>query len=263
MIDTNHYGPWAVIAGGSEGVGSAFADSLARAGINLVLIARKSGPLEETANKVRAHGVQVRTLSLDLLLPDAVAQIRQVTDDLEIGLLIFNAGANSYGHEFVTSELDKVQGVIDLNITRQLELAQHFGAKMKERGRGGIMLLGSLAGYMGSEQQSIYGAAKAFSRVFAEGLWLELKPFGVHVVELVLGVTRTPAMERAGLRFDIPGLNVAEAEDVAREGLEHLADGPVWIAGGNYKAAQQRSGFPRDVMVQAAADGMRKLLGRQ
>lgn len=263
MIDTNHYGPWAVIAGGSEGVGSAFADSLAQAGINVVLIARKSGPLEETANKVRAHGVQVRTLSLDLLLPDAVAQIRQVTDDLEIGLLIFNAGANSYGHEFVTSELDKVQGVIDLNITRQLELAQHFGAKMKERGRGGIMLLGSLAGYLGSEQQSIYGAAKAFSRVFAEGLWLELKPFGVHVVELVLGVTRTPAMERAGLRFDIPGLNVAEAEDVAREGLEHLADGPVWIAGGNYKAAQQRSGFPRDVMVQAAADGMRKLLGRQ
>ncbi len=201
MIDTNHYGPWAVIAGGSEGVGSAFADSLAQ--------------------------------------------------------------ANSYGHEFVTGELDKVQGVIDLNITRQLELAQHFGAKMKERGRGGIMLLGSLAGYMGSEQQSIYGAAKAFSRVFAEGLWLELKPFGVHVVELVLGVTRTPAMERAGLRFDIPGLNVAEAEDVAREGLEHLADGPVWITGGNYKAAQQRSGFPRDVMVQAAADGMRKLLGRQ
>jgi len=263
MIDTNHYGPWAVIAGGSEGVGSAFADSLAQAGIDLVLIARKSGPLEETANKVRAHGVQVRTLSLDLLLPDAVAQIRQVTDDLEIGLLIFNAGANSYGHEFVTSELDKVQGVIDLNITRQLELAQHFGAKMKERGRGGIMLLGSLAGYLGSEQQSIYGAAKAFSRVFAEGLWLELKPFGVHVVELVLGVTRTPAMERAGLRFDIPGLNVAEAEDVAREGLDHLADGPVWIAGGNYKAAQQRSGFPRDVMVQAAADGMRKLLGRQ
>lgn len=229
----------------------------------MVLIARKSDPLEETANKVRAHGVQVRTLSLDLLLPDAVAQIRQVTDDLEIGLLIFNAGANSYGHEFVTSELDKVQGVIDLNITRQLELAQHFGAKMKERGRGGIMLLGSLAGYLGSEQQSIYGAAKAFSRVFAEGLWLELKPFGVHVVELVLGVTRTPAMERAGLRFDIPGLNVAEAEDVAREGLDHLADGPVWIAGGNYKAAQQRSGFPRDVMVQAAADGMRKLLGRQ
>lgn len=263
MIDTNHYGPWAVIAGGSEGVGSAFADSLAQAGINVVLIARKLGPLGETANKVRAHGVQVRTLSLDLLLPDAVAQIRQVTDDLEIGLLIFNAGANSYGHEFVTSELDKVQGVIDLNITRQLELAQHFGAKMKERGRGGIMLLGSLAGYLGSEQQSIYGAAKAFSRVFAEGLWLELKPFGVHVVELVLGVTRTPAMERAGLRFDIPGLNVAEAEDVAREGLEHLADGPVWIAGGNYKAAQQRSGFPRDVMVQAAADGMRKLLGRQ
>ena len=263
MIDVNHYGPWAVIAGGSEGVGSAFADALAQAGLNMVLIARKPGPLEETATKVRAHGVQVRTLSLDLLLPDAIEQIRQATDDLEVGLLIFNAGANSYGHEFVTSELDKVQGVIDLNITRQLELAHHFGAKMKDRGRGGIILLGSLAGYLGSEHQSIYGAAKAFSRVFAEGLWLELKPCGVHVVELVLGVTRTPAMERAGLRFDIPGLNVAEPEDVAREGLEHLEDGPVWVAGGNYAGAQKRSGFPRDVLVQAAADGMRKLLGRQ
>ncbi|MEO9222117.1 MAG: SDR family NAD(P)-dependent oxidoreductase [Mycobacteriaceae bacterium] len=262
MIDTNHYGPWAVIAGGSEGVGAAFADELAQVGINLVLIARKPGPLEETATKVRARGVQVRTLALDLLLPDAVEQIRAATDDLEVGLLIFNAGANSYGHEFVTSELDKVQGVIDLNVGRQLELTHHFGAKMKDRGRGGIMLLGSLAGYLGSEQQSIYGAAKAFSRVFAEGLWLELKPFNVHVVELVLGVTRTPAMERAGLRFDIPGLNVAEAEDVAHEGLEHLEDGPVWVAGGNYKGAQKRSGFPRDVLVQAAADGMRKLLGR-
>jgi len=134
---------------------------------------------------------------------------------------------------------------------------------MKERGRGGIMLLGSVAGYMGSEDQSIYAASKAFSRVFAEGLWLELKPFGVHVVELVLGVTRTPAMERAGLRFDIPGLNVAEPADVAREGLEHLPDGPVWVATGNYVAAQKRSGFPRDVKVQAAAEGMRKLLGRQ
>ncbi len=263
MIDTNHYGPWAVIAGGSEGVGAAFAEELAQAGINLVLIARKSPPLEETATKVRAYGVDVRTLSLDLLHHDATEQIRQATADVEVGLLIFNAGANSYGHEFVTGELDKVQGVISLNITRQLELAHHFGAQMKERGRGGIMLLGSVAGYMGSEDQSIYAASKAFSRVFAEGLWLELKPFGVHVVELVLGVTRTPAMERAGLRFDIPGLNVAEPTDVAREGLEHLTDGPVWVAAGNYEAAQKRSGFPRDVKVQAAAEGMRRLLGRR
>ncbi|MFD1812704.1 SDR family NAD(P)-dependent oxidoreductase [Rhodococcus gannanensis] len=262
MIDIAKYGPWAVIAGGSEGVGSAFADELASAGFNLVLIARKPGPLEETADKVRSHGVEVRTLALDLLATDAVDRIRTATADVEVGLLIFNAGANSYGHEFVTGDLAGFAGVIDLNITRQLELSHHFGALMRDRGRGGIMLLGSLAGYMGSEHQSIYAASKAFSRVFAESLWLELAPFGVDVVELVLGVTRTPAMIRAGLNFDVPGMIVQEPEDAAREGLEHLADGPVWVAGGNYVGAQKRSGFPRDKMVKGAAEMMRKLMNR-
>ncbi|MDH3022790.1 SDR family NAD(P)-dependent oxidoreductase [Gordonia alkanivorans] len=262
MIDKNHYGPWAVIAGGSEGVGASFADELSAGGINLVLIARKAGPLEETAARARANGVEVRTLALDLLASDAFDRIRSATDDLEVGLLIFNAGANSYGHEFVTGDLAGFQGVIDLNITSQITLTHHFGAKMKERGRGGIMLLGSLSGYMGAEHQGIYAATKAFSRIFAESLWLELEPFGVHVVELVLGVTRTPAMIRAGLNFDIPGMNVAEPEDVAREGLEHLADGPVWVAGGNYEASQKRNGYPRDKLVKGAAEAMRKLTGR-
>ncbi|TSD97108.1 SDR family NAD(P)-dependent oxidoreductase [Gordonia rubripertincta] len=262
MIDKNHYGPWAVIAGGSEGVGASFADELSAGGINLVLIARKAGPLEETAARARANGVEVRTLALDLLASDAFDQIRSATDDLEVGLLIFNAGANSYGHEFVTGDLAGFQGVIDLNITSQITLTHHFGAKMKERGRGGIMLLGSLSGYMGAEHQGIYAATKAFSRIFAESLWLELEPFGVHVVELVLGVTRTPAMIRAGLNFDIPGMNVAEPEDVAREGLEHLADGPVWVAGGNYEASRKRNGYPRDKLVKGAAEAMRKLTGR-
>lgn len=262
MIDVKQYGPWAVIAGGSEGVGAAFADELSKAGLNLVLVARKPGPLEETAEKVRGNGVEVRTLALDLLADDAVEQLRRATDDVEVGLLIFNAGANSYGHEFVSGDLDGFRGVITLNIDRQLELSHLFGSKMKERGRGGIMLLGSLAGYMGSEHQSIYAASKAFSRVFAESLWLELAPHGVHVVELVLGVTRTPAMIRAGLNFDIPGMLVAEPEEVAREGLDHLTDGPVWVAGGNYDAAVKRSGFPRDKLVRGAAEAMRKLLNR-
>ncbi|TQC42536.1 SDR family NAD(P)-dependent oxidoreductase [Rhodococcus sp. WS4] len=263
MIDTDHYGPWAVIAGGSEGVGASFAEELGRAGINLVLIARKPGPLEETADKVRGHGIEVRTLALDLLDPDALDRIRAATDDVEVGLLIFNAGANSYGHEFVSGDLTGFHGVIDLNITSQLQLSHHFGAKMKDRCRGGIVLVGSLAGYLGSEDQSIYAASKAFGRVFAESLWLELAPFGVHVVELVLGVTRTPAMVRTGLNFDLPGMNVAEPEDVAREGLAHIADGPVWVAGGNYDTARKRSGFPRDALVRGAAEGMRKLLGRR
>ncbi|MFF1923137.1 SDR family NAD(P)-dependent oxidoreductase [Streptomyces sp. NPDC058221] len=260
MIDKNAYGPWAVVAGGSEGVGASFAHQLADAGINLLLIARKPGPLNETAEKVRAKGVEVRTLELDLLDPGALDSVRAVTDGLEVGLLIFNAGANSYGHEFVSGDLTRVQGVLDLNITAQLALTRHFGALMKERGRGGIMLVGSLSGYLGQAQISVYSAAKAFSRVFAEGLWLELRPHGVHVLELVLGVTRTPAMERAGLRMDLPGLRVAEPDDVAREGLEHLADGPVLVAGGNAAAAEKRSGFPRADLVLGAHEASRKML---
>ena len=260
MTDSTQYGPWAVIAGGSEGVGASFADQLADAGINLVLIARKPGPLAETADAVRAKGVEVRTLELDLLDPGALKAVRAVTDDVEVGLLIFNAGANSYGSDFVTGDLDRVQDVVALNITAQLALTHHFGALMKARGRGGILLVGSLAGYLGTAHTSVYSAVKAFGRIFAEGLWLELREHGVHVLELVLGVTRTPAMERAGLNMDIPGLNVAEPDDIAREGLEHMSDGPIWVAGGNYRAAQKRAGFPRDELVAGAHEAMKRML---
>lgn len=258
MID--RYGPWAVVAGGSEGVGAAFARRLADAGLDLVLIARKPGPLAETADAVRAKGVAVRTLELDLVAPDPLKAIREVTDGLDVGLLVFNAGANSYGHEFVTGDLDGFQGVIDLNITAQLALTHHFGALMKARGRGGLLLVGSLAGYMGQAQISVYSAVKAFGRIFAEGLWLEMREHGVDVLELVPGVTRTPAMERAGLNMDIPGLLIADPDDVAREGLDHLADGPVWVAGGNYETARKRAGFPREELVSDAHALMQRLL---
>ena len=260
MTDLTRYGPWAVVAGGSEGVGASFARQLAAAGVNLVLAARKAAPLEVTADEARAWGVEVRTIALDLCSQDAPRRIREVTDDVEVGLLICNAGANSYGHEFVTGDLDRVRGVIDLSITSQLALTHHFGALMKERGRGGIVLVGSLAGYLGQAEISVYSAAKAFSRIFAEGLWLELKEYGVDVLELVLGVTRTPAMERAGLDFGIPGLNVAEPDDVALEGLTHLANGPVWIAGGNAAVAEKRSGMDRARLVLGAHKASRRLL---
>lgn len=260
MFDVAKYGPWAVIAGGSEGVGASFAHQLADAGINLVLIARKPGPLAATAEEVRARGVDVRTVELDLLAPEALKSIRSVTDDLDVGLLIFNAGANSYGHEFVTSDLDRVDDVIDLNITAQLTLTHHFGALMKERGRGGLLLVGSMAGYLGQAQIGVYSAAKAFSRVFAEGLWLELREHGVDVLELVLGVTRTPAMERAGLNFDIPGLHVAEPDDVAREGLAQLPHGPVLVASGNADAAEKRNGPDRAALALSAHEASKRLL---
>ena len=254
------YGPWAVIAGGSEGVGASFAQQLAGAGLHLVLIARKPEALEATAAAVREHGVQVRTLALDLTSPTAVAQIVEATADLEVGLFVSNAGANSYGHSFLDGDLDGFQGVIDLNITTPLALIQHFARPMRERGRGGLLLVGSMGGYAGAARQSIYGGAKAFVRIFAESLWLELRDHGVDVLELVLGVTRTPAMERAGLNFDLPGLMIGEPDDIAREGLEHLGDGPVRVAGGNGRAVEKRNGPDRATIVLGAHEAMERLL---
>ena len=231
-MDVARYGPWVVIAGGSEGVGRAFATQLAEAGLNLVLIARKPVALEETAALCRAYGVAVRPLALDLTAPDSVARVIDEVEDVEVGLLVYNAGANTHGEEFLDGELAEFQRVIDLNITTPLALIHHFGRSMRDRGRGGILLVGSKAGYVGSVRHTVYGGVKSFGRIFAEGLWVELRDHGVDVLELVLGATGTPAMDRAGIALDVPGVEAVDPEDVAREGLARLADGPVHQMGG-------------------------------
>jgi len=261
-VSVARHGPWAVIAGGSEGVGAAFATQLAEAGLNLVLLARKPGPLEATAAAARALGVEVRTLSVDLTEADAADRIRAVTDDVEVGLLVYNAGANTYGHEFVTGDLDRFRRVVDLNITAQMALVRLFGEPMKQRRRGGLLLVGSLAGYLGAAQISVYAAAKAFGRIFAEGLWVEMREYEVDVLEFVLGVTRTPAMERAGLAFDVPGLHVSEPDDVARQALAALGEGPVQVAAGNERTAEKRGGTDRAALLLAAREASATMLPR-
>lgn len=229
MTDPHPYAPWAVVAGGSEGVGLELALQLAEQGVHQVLLARSPGPLESAAQRVRDLGVEVRTVPVDLSAADAVATVLQATVDLEVGLLAWNAGANSHGGPFTRAELGRLEQVVAVNVTTMLALVHHLAGPMRERGRGGILLVGSLAGYVGTSTEAVYAGVKAFSRVFAEGLWAELDPLGVHVLELVLGVTRTPAMERAGLDLELPGLTVSDPADVAREGLEMLPHGPLHV----------------------------------
>ena len=257
------YGPWAVIAGGSEGVGAEFAHLLAGSGVNLVLLARKPDPLEATARRCRELGVDVRTLSVDLTDPaavDAVDAVTTLTADLDVGLLIYNAGANTCSAEFLDADLTDFGQVIELNITTMMALVQHYGRPMRARRRGAILLVGSMAGYLGSARHTVYAGAKAYARIFAEALWLELREFNVEVVELVLGVTRTPAMQRLGLNFDAPGLRVADPADAAREGLDNLANGPVHVAGGNDADVARRSDPDRARVVAGAHRAMRRLL---
>lgn len=262
MPDLAKYGPWAVVAGGSEGVGAEFARLLAEAGINLVLIARKPGPLEDTAQRCRDLGVDVHTVAVDLLAPASVDAVTDTTEGLEVGLLIYNAGASTCNEPFLDAPLDDFRKVLDLNVSRMMELAQHYARPMVRRQRGGLLIVGSLSGYMGADRHSVYGGAKAFSRIFAESLWLELREHNVDVLELVLGVTRTPAMERVGLNFDVPGMIVNEPAGVAAEGLANLAHGPVHIAGGNAAIAAANNDPDRAKVVLQAHEKIRRLINR-
>lgn len=228
-MDPQHYGPWALIIGGSEGVGAGFARKLAADGFNLVLVARKPEPLELLAGELRSSGAEVRIASVDMSKPDAVDQIRKSTDDIEVGLLIYNAGANNTRGAFVELDPAVYRSVIGVNVIGQTECARHYGGLMRARGRGGVILTGSMAGYMGAPSLASYCAAKAFSRIFSEALWIECQPFGVDVLHLVIGFTATPAMERLG--YDLT--HAQAPEEVAQEGLDNLTNGPVWIAGGD------------------------------
>lgn len=260
-FDARKYGPWAVVTGGSEGVGRSFALQLAAAGTHLLLLARRSGPLEETADRCRALGVEVRTLAVDLSEPSSVDAVAEAVADVEVGLLVHNAGANTHSAEFLDGDLAAFQQVIDLNITTPLALVHHFGNAMRARRRGGILLVGSMAGYLGSMRHTVYGGVKAFGRIFAESLWLELRADNVDVLELVLGVTRTPAMERVGLNFDIPGMVVSEPDDVAAEGLAALGHGPVHVVSQHAKTALAHNNPDRSATILRSDKMMRRLIG--
>ena len=230
------YGPWAVIAGASEGIGASFADQLASRGLDLVLIARNGALLEQVAAGVRErHGVQARALVQDLTDPDVGARVADSTDGLDVGLLIYNAGASDRTTTFLENEVDYSLKQIKLDCIGPIALAHHFGHAMREHGHGGIVLVASLACLAGSATLAVYSAVKAFQHNFAEGLWAELRPHGVDVCCTPLGMTYTPAFQRMGIEYD-PAAHML-SEDVAREIIENVGNGPVHVVGENNRAA--------------------------
>jgi short-subunit dehydrogenase len=223
------YGPWAVIGGASEGVGASLADQLAARGLNLVLIARNHALLEELSSKVRArHGVEVRPLVLDLTDPLVGAKVASATDGLEVGLVIYNAGGANRTVEFLEDSFEQSLKQIKLACIGPLALARHFAPGMRERKRGGIVLVGSLACLAGAATLAVYSAVKAFNVNFAEGLWAELSPRGVDVVCTPLGKTDTEAMQRMGVG---PDEQTMTAIDVAAEIIDNIGSGPVYVVG--------------------------------
>jgi short-subunit dehydrogenase len=241
------YGPWALITGGSDGIGLAFAKRLAGAGINLILVGRSTEKLQAAAAQVQALGAQCVTASVDLGAPGAAEQIAAAAGDRQVGLLVANAGADPNGVRFLDSDVAAWNALATMNVNTTLNLAHHFGRAMKARGRGGMILVNSGACYGGLSGLTTYCASKAFVLNLAEGLWAELRHDGIDVLTLVLGQTDTPSYRQflADHGQPVPD-SMANPDEVAEVGLRQLPHGPIWNWGQSNDMAGMAPNSPDD-----------------
>lgn len=264
MVDREKHGPWAVIAGASEGIGEQFARQLTAIGINVVLVARRAAVLDELAEAIRRESnasVEVRPIALDLTGADAAEHLAEQTSDLEVGLLVYNAGADTGPVAFHDRSVDQVMHFVNLNVVTPTKLCHHYGRLMRDRQRGGIILVGSMAGLSGSALIATYAATKAYDHTLAEGLWHELKDHGVDVMTLVAGATATPAHERTGATHgeDFPRMDPA---DVARAGLDWLGKGPLRAASEELQQAFDAiRALPIEQVIEFMSNGTRAIYG--
>jgi len=260
MKFTERYGPWALIAGASQGIGAAFARALARRGVSLVLLARRLGPLEELAGELRALGVEVRTLPIDLGSESIESEVAEATKDLAVGLLVCNAAVSLVSP---LTELDSadLERTIDVNVRAPLLLCRHFAPALVSRGRGGIVLMSSLAGLTASPFNAVYAGTKAFSLAFGESLWGELQPKGVDVLACIPGPTRTPAYEEVQTSRFPPAM---DADQVAETALAALGKRTRVVPGwANRLTAALVPRLPRPLGIRVIASQTRKLSPRR
>ncbi|MBV8789283.1 MAG: SDR family NAD(P)-dependent oxidoreductase [Mycobacterium sp.] len=223
VINANQFGPWATVTGASSGIGREFADQLAAAGINVVLVARRLAVLEDVGAELsRRYGVDYRAVGVDLSDPGALTPVAEATADIDVGLLVSNAGAALPG-PFLDSDLGAQRAVLRLNTAAHLALTHHFGERLARRGRGGIVLVSALGAEHGVPYMAQTAASKAYVSTLGAGLHVELAKSGVHVTVLQPGPTRTPVLAELGLdpaKLPIPPL---APDDCAREALRALA----------------------------------------
>ena len=264
MTFKQKYGDTALVAGASEGMGAAYANALAARGLDLVLIARRKEPLEATAEAIREkHGVAVKTVSCDLASPDVLQQIEAAVGDKQIDFLVYNA-ALSYIGPYLDTELSTHQNIASVNMLSPMALVYYFGGKMVERGKGGIVLMSSIAGFQGSGFLTTYAATKAFNRVFAEGLWYEWKKKGVDVIACCAGATATPNYINTNPGKASPlEPKAQQPEHVVEECLRKIGKKPSFISGTGNKFVTflMQHIFSRKMAVNMMGDGMRKMYG--
>jgi short-subunit dehydrogenase len=205
MIQIASYGPWAVVTGASSGIGRAFAEHLAAAGLDLVLAARSTDRLETLGKALsHRHGSAYRVVTVDLSRPDAASAIVEATADLDVGLLVSNAGGGHPGR-LLDQPLDDLHRRFTLNATTHLDLVHAFGRRFVARGRGGILLVSALGAIHGLPNMAHESAAKAYVLNLGEALHHELASAGVDVTVLLPGNVDTPIIDAFGLdRSSLP-----------------------------------------------------------
>lgn len=214
----NRYGSWAVVTGASSGIGRAIALSLAEAGFNLVLVARRPTALEQMAvDLINRYEIQVQAIALDMELESSIGTLETATHDLDIGLLVVSAGFGTSG-SFLNASLSQEIAMLNVNCRSLLQLSWSFGRRFAQRGRGGIVLMSSIVGFQGTPFAAHYAATKAYVQALGEALSVELAPLGIDVLAAAPGPTHSGFADRAGMRLGL----ALKPEDIAQPILAAL-----------------------------------------
>jgi len=193
------YGPWGLVTGASSGIGEAISHELAAVGLNVVLSGRNEARLQQLATQLETeHQIICEVILADMT---AIADITKMIKELEhlpLGLFVASAGFGTSG-EFIRSNLEDETDMVQVNTLALMLLTHHFARRFAEQRRGGIVLMSSIVGFQGTPNAANYGATKAYVQSLGEGLYHELKPYGVDVLAAAPGPVNSGFAEVANM----------------------------------------------------------------
>jgi len=221
-LDKKRFGPWALVTGASSGIGKEFAQQIAASGINVVLVARRADLLKGVGVELsKRYGVEHRVVVLDVSREDFIGLLASATNDLDIGLVVSNAGTGNPG-EFLKLDRQLHQATLRVSTMAHLDITHHFGARLAKRKRGGLILAGAMGAENGVPCMANDGAAKAYVHSLGEALHYEFKPLGVYVTVLAAGFTNTAVLAKFGLDPKTMPMKPMSVEQCVSEGLSGL-----------------------------------------